>query len=241
MKRRLGFALAAALTAAGCAAAPMVPPPPPPPEVAAPAPLAVAPAPVELRAAFPAWHAGSVVQFNITAAAPTPPPGFGLYIYQLPGDLVPPATLAALENFNCADLMHAARGLPAAPATALMLLPVQTGGQRVDQALAAALLDDYVASPDMRKIYIIISSRPLRLTPGQRAEQDLDRIQLPFLAPPLVETWLIQLRDRIAQGDITTPHAFVYQLRSFFYYAGNERQLLGIAPAFADTPLPACQ
>jgi hypothetical protein len=47
-----------------------------------------------------AWHGGEVEQLGLTGADAVPRMGYGLYIYELPGDLVSNDMLIALEDFN---------------------------------------------------------------------------------------------------------------------------------------------
>jgi hypothetical protein len=240
---RAGLVLAV-LALNACASAPPPPPavamaPPMPPAVAAAAPMRLVPM-AERR-----WQGGEVLGVGVTRQAPSPGGGYGLYVYQLPGDQVPADTLTAIADFNCTGLAGVTGAQRQSPAVAVMVLPELSaapggGPAKIDLALAHQFLVTNVAHPDFGKVYVVVSGAPLAAGAAFNPPAGEKIIELPFLAPAQINTWLSRLRVDLENGDIASPYDFDLKLQSALFVVGSAGELVGISFAYASPP-PSCQ
>jgi hypothetical protein len=228
--------------------APAPPVPPPPPNPAAPPPKLSqsAPAIAPKHRQTPAWTGGAVRAAGITVQASTPPAGYGLYVYELPGDQVAAPILDAIEQFNCADLEQTSAPGQDPSKSAIMVLPVKTaaaGPPVIDLALSHELLADTVAKPDFAQVYVVIASAPVapQDQPSPQRPAITSIIKIGYIAPPLVESWLVRLRDQIEAGHIASPADFDLKIRSVMTVVGAAGIFIGIQSAKAAQPSAACQ
>lgn len=184
---------------------------------------------------------------EVTAAAPQPPAGYGLYLYILPGRRVDDATLAAIARAHCARLLPSRVGLLARSAgderraTALFVLPVREGTPRgtathVDVALAHDLLRLRLPAFDPADVHVLATAAPLI---DATARPDDRIIRLARMAPPFMAEWLLRLADQVEAGRMGTPDELDLRLRSVLWRIGAAGSLVGIQPAAAQDG-PAC-
>jgi hypothetical protein len=139
----------------------------------------------------------------VTRDAPTPPPGFGAYIYVLPEREVSRAMLDQLWKFhNClASPGHTDRRR----SVALMLLPIKRDptGDRIDVEFAHDLLRFIpIQLRKNNEVYFVGVNRPLRVNVPA---DDPTVISLGRVAPDFVVSWLISFQDNIERGAIIQP------------------------------------
>jgi len=255
MLTELRLILALTLVLAGCQPPP-APPAPPPPPIAAPVvaptpepPLAVVP-PAETGRRLLARHhrhrrdgdsqlpegggfapGGSLRSGSINYDQPTPPTGYGLYVYALPERNVSAEMLAALLKFH-GCLSKPGSG-EAAGAIALLLLPIRQGpdGDHIDVQFAHDLLRAIpIQSLDNQEVYFVATNRPLRLhdpTPGTTV------MRLGHIAPAYLPSWLVDFQDNIESGAVAAPSRWLPAIKSAGLIVVSVGGLFGVASAHA--------
>jgi hypothetical protein len=198
---------------------PSAPPAPPPPSLGPAAPVT--------------FSGGSVRKSIVTPNDPTPPAGFGLYVYVLPEREVNPSILRALEEFHrCLD----APGTADAPRTiALMILPVRSADSpRTDTALSHDFVRTAVPRDriDDREVYLVATNQPL-IRGIRAAPESVKVILLGRIAPMFIGNWLARLQSLIEEGQLESPAALALRVRSVMVEVNAIGTLIGIKPADA--------
>lgn len=173
----------------------------------------------------------------VSAGSPLPMPGFGLYVYVLPGIEVAQAMVDALSKYH--DCLMSTVASEPKRSVALVLLPVkhELGGDKVDVQLAHAFLQAMpMTNIDEKEVYFVATNRPLHLdSPTAGTEV----IKLGRIAPAYVAPWLVEFQENIERGEITRPSDWVPRLKSAGLIVSSVGTLFGIKPANAASS--ACQ
>lgn len=180
----------------------------------------------------------AVRRSEITIERPLPAPGYGLYVYVLPGEEVNQDILAAVARFHCSSL-HDPLLSDTAAETALVVLPVhpaatQGTAARIDISLAHDLMQTSASHWNERRVYIIVVSHPL--VPHRQA-QGVQLAPLPIAAPQVMSGYLTKLRRSIEERHITTPSQWDAWVQSFPYAVGVLLPFLGSSEALAAEPV----
>jgi hypothetical protein len=170
---------------------------------------------------------------TVTPLDPTPPAGFGLYVYILPERNTDASILGALEEYHrCLDAPGAAE---AAPTIALMILPVRSAElPRTDTALShdlvrTAVPDDQI---DDREVYLVAANAPL-IRGIRVAPEAVKVILIGRIAPTFIGDWLARTQSLIEEGKLESPAALDLRLRSVLVEVNAIGSLIGIKPAEA--------